>query len=89
MAISILGTPLRECMRRDAKGLYQAVREGKISYVTGIDSPYQAPLQPEYVVDTRVDSGDQFIDRLLWRLLKTRSQTGLYQAFTASHALAR
>ncbi|WP_460046431.1 adenylyl-sulfate kinase [Pseudomonas sp. S2_H01] len=84
-----VSTPLSECMRRDAKGLYKAVREGRIRNFTGIDSPYEAPMEPEYVVDTSVDHGSQFIDQLLAQLLETRPRSGAYSAFTGSHALAR
>lgn len=84
-----VSTPLTECMRRDAKGLYKAVREGRIRNFTGIDSPYQVPLDPEFVVDTRVDSGETFIDHLLAQLLETRPRGGSYRAFTGSSALAR
>ena len=84
-----VSTPLRECMRRDAKGLYRAVREGKIRNFTGIDSPYEAPTEPEFVVDTSVDCGSLFVDRLLSQLLETRPRGGAYEAFTGSHALAR
>lgn len=82
-----VSTSLRECMRRDAKGLYRAVREGKIRNFTGIDSPYEPPIEPEYVVDTRVDSGALFIDQLLSQLLETRPRGGAYPAFTSSRAL--
>jgi adenylylsulfate kinase len=82
-----VSTPLSECMRRDAKGLYQAVREGRIRDFTGIDSPYQAPLDPEYVVDTSAACGSLFIDQLLAQLLETRPRSGAYRPFTGSHAL--
>jgi adenylyl-sulfate kinase len=84
-----VSTPLIECMRRDAKGLYRAVREGRIRNFTGIDSPYQAPFEPEFVVDTSTDSGDTFIDQLLARLLETRPRGEIYRAFTGANALAR
>jgi adenylyl-sulfate kinase len=84
-----VSTPLIECMRRDAKGLYRAVREGRIRNFTGIDSPYQAPFEPEFVVDTSTDSGDTRIDQLLARLLETRPPGEIYRAFTGANALAR
>lgn len=39
--------PLDACMARDPKGLYAKARQGKVRYVTGIDSPYEAPESPE------------------------------------------
>ena len=40
-------TPLAECERRDAKGLYRKARAGQIRNFTGIDSPYEAPEAPD------------------------------------------
>jgi len=41
-------TPLEICEARDAKGLYEKARRGELPNFTGIDSPYEAPLQPEF-----------------------------------------
>jgi len=40
-------TPLEECERRDAKGLYRKARIGELRNFTGIDSPYEVPEAPE------------------------------------------
>jgi bifunctional enzyme CysN/CysC len=40
-------TPIEECERRDAKGLYAKARAGEITHFTGIDSPYQRPKNPD------------------------------------------
>src|SRR5438874_924251 len=45
-------TPLEECERRDAKGMYAAARRGEITGWTGIDDPYEAPEHAEMVLDT-------------------------------------
>jgi bifunctional enzyme CysN/CysC len=44
---------LATCETRDPKGLYKKARGGKIKEFTGIDSPYEAPDNPEMVVDTQ------------------------------------
>jgi len=44
-------TPLEVCEARDPKGLYARARRGEISGFTGIDSPYEPPLDPELHVD--------------------------------------
>lgn len=44
--------PLATCEQRDPKGMYQKARKGLIKDFTGIDSPYEAPLNPELIVDT-------------------------------------
>lgn len=47
-----MSTPLEVCEQRDRKGLYAKARAGVIKGVTGIDDPYEQPLQPDVVVDT-------------------------------------
>ena len=44
-------TPLADAERRDFKGLYERARSGQIKNFTGIDSPYEAPEQPEIHLD--------------------------------------
>ncbi|MBB1485525.1 adenylyl-sulfate kinase [Oceanospirillum sp. D5] len=48
-----LSTPLKTCIRRDPKGLYQKALNGQIKGMTGIDAPYEAPEAPEFCFDTR------------------------------------
>jgi bifunctional enzyme CysN/CysC len=45
-------TPLEVAEARDVKGLYKKARSGALKNFTGIDSPYEAPLQPEITVNT-------------------------------------
>ncbi len=45
-------TPLEVCEARDIKGLYAKARRGEIKGFTGIDDPYEAPVNAELVVDT-------------------------------------
>lgn len=47
-----VATPLEECERRDTKGLYAKARAGEIKQFTGIDAPYEEPLNPEIKLDT-------------------------------------
>ncbi len=44
---------LETCESRDPKGLYKKARGGEIKEFTGIDSPYEAPVNPDLVVDTQ------------------------------------
>jgi adenylylsulfate kinase len=46
-----LDVPLEVCEERDPKGLYKKVRAGKIREFTGISAPYEAPENPELVLD--------------------------------------
>ncbi len=43
-------TPLEICEARDPKGLYKKARAGEIKNFTGIDSPFEAPTNPELVL---------------------------------------
>jgi bifunctional enzyme CysN/CysC len=43
-------TPIEECERRDAKGLYAKARAGELEGFTGIDDPYEPPLAAELVI---------------------------------------
>jgi len=47
---------LEACESRDVKGLYKCARAGEIKNYTGIDSPYEAPSNPELVIDTESES---------------------------------
>src|SRR5918998_851660 len=43
---------VEECARRDVKGLYEKAFAGEIKGFTGVDDPYEDPVDPEIVVDT-------------------------------------
>ncbi len=43
---------LETCEARDTKGLYKKARAGLIKNHTGIDSPYEQPINPELVIAT-------------------------------------
>ena len=60
-----LSTPLSECERRDPKGLYKKTRAGLISDMTGIDSPYEVPLQPEIIIDTSLLKIEESVEKIL------------------------
>jgi bifunctional enzyme CysN/CysC len=47
-----IDAPLGVCEERDPKGLYKKARAGKIPNFTGIDSPYEPPIDPELNLDT-------------------------------------
>ena len=47
-----ISTPYEECERRDVKGLYERARKGEIKQFTGLDDPYEPPLNPELEINT-------------------------------------
>jgi adenylyl-sulfate kinase len=59
---------VEECARRDVKGLYQKAFAGEITGFTGVDDPYEEPLDPEVVVDTERLSPRECLDRIVARL---------------------
>ncbi len=52
-------TPLKECERRDSKGIYAKARRGEIKHFTGIDDPYEPPQQPEIILETLNQSAEE------------------------------
>ncbi|HST55766.1 MAG TPA: adenylyl-sulfate kinase [Solirubrobacteraceae bacterium] len=60
-----LATPLRECERRDPKGLYARARRGELQGMTGVDDPYEPPRAAELELpgdDTLASSVAQVIE---------------------------
>jgi sulfate adenylyltransferase len=65
-----VNTPLEECERRDVKGMYRKARRGEIKNFTGIDDPYEAPVQPEIVVDTVAKTAEENARLIIGYLLE-------------------
>ncbi|QSJ16382.1 adenylyl-sulfate kinase [Nostoc sp. UHCC 0702] len=59
---------LEACEQRDVKGLYALARTGKIKEFTGIDSPYEEPLNPEIICNTQYESIDESITKVMQML---------------------
>ena len=62
-------TPLEVAEARDVKGLYKKAREGKLKNFTGIDSPYEAPENPEIRVNTVEMTPEEAADYIIARIL--------------------
>ena len=58
-------TTLEVVEQRDVKGLYKRARAGEIKHFTGIDSPYEAPLGAEIVVNTASSSAEDVADTII------------------------
>jgi sulfate adenylyltransferase len=63
-----VATPIEECERRDRKGLYAKARAGQITGFTGIDDPYEAPVEPELRIDTTDCTPDEAAQQVLLKL---------------------
>jgi bifunctional enzyme CysN/CysC len=59
-----VNAPLSVCEVRDPKDLYKKARAGKIPQFTGIDSPYEAPINPDIEIKTDRSSIDDSVERL-------------------------
>ncbi|VVT34307.1 Sulfate adenylyltransferase subunit 1 / Adenylyl-sulfate kinase (fragment) [Rhizobium sp. EC-SD404] len=57
-------TPFDECARRDPKGLYKKAFAGQLKNFTGIDSPYQPPLNPEIHLQTVQHSIEELVQQV-------------------------
>ncbi|MBF9153017.1 sulfate adenylyltransferase subunit CysN [Novosphingobium jiangmenense] len=62
-------TPLEVAEARDVKGLYKKARSGQLKNFTGIDSPYEAPENPDFRVDTTQESPEDAAERIVNALL--------------------
>ena len=51
-----VNTPVEECARRDAKGLYARARGGELSDLTGVGAPYEPPRAPEVELTPEMDA---------------------------------
>ena len=60
-----VNTSLEICEERDVKGLYKKARAGEIKDFTGISAPYEAPEDPELIVDTDKLSIRESIDFIM------------------------
>lgn len=59
-----VATPLELCAERDVKGLYAKQRAGEISGLTGVDDPYEIPVDPELRLDTQALSIEESAARV-------------------------
>ena len=60
-----ISTPLKIAEQRDPKGLYKKARSGEIPNFTGINSPYEKPINPELAIDTSKTSITQSVNKIL------------------------
>ena len=58
-----LKCPIEICIKRDSRGLYQGVKEGKIESKTviGLDEPYPPPLNPDLIIATNENTPEESV----------------------------
>lgn len=57
--------PLEKLVERDVKGLYKKALAGEIANFTGVSDPYEAPANPEVVVQTSEETVEESTDKIL------------------------
>ncbi|MGF6096194.1 adenylyl-sulfate kinase [Pseudomonas sp. 18175] len=65
-----VSTPFDVCARRDPKGLYRLALEGRIKAFTGLDSPYEAPVNADCVINTDEVELKDAVEQILATLFK-------------------
>jgi adenylylsulfate kinase len=60
-----MATPIETCEQRDPKGLYKKARAGELKGFTGIDDPYEAPLNAEITIDAGSTTPQEAAARIL------------------------
>ncbi|MEM5534941.1 sulfate adenylyltransferase subunit CysN [Neptuniibacter pectenicola] len=60
-----VNTPLDVAEDRDVKGLYKKARRGELKNFTGVDSPYEAPEDPECDLRTAGYSADECAEQVV------------------------
>jgi adenylylsulfate kinase len=63
-----VNSPLAVCEERDVKGLYKKARNGEIKNFTGIDDPYEAPLNPDVECRTDQENVEESTEKILDKL---------------------
>ncbi|MEA5596133.1 adenylyl-sulfate kinase [Rivularia sp. UHCC 0363] len=67
-----VNAPLELCEARDVKGLYAKARSGEIKGFTGIDDPYEVPLNPEVVCE----SGKETVEESAFKVIGALEELG-------------
>lgn len=60
-----LSTPISVCEKRDVKGMYAKARRGEIKAFTGIDDPYEPPVNPDLFFDTSKFSEEKIVSEII------------------------
>jgi adenylylsulfate kinase len=63
-----VSTPVDVCSARDVKGLYARQQAGEMSGLTGVDDPYEPPLDAEVVVPTHTQTLEESVE-MVWQAL--------------------
>lgn len=68
-----INTPLKQCKKRDTKGLYKKAENGMVKNFTGVSAPYQAPTKPILSIPTQnlsKEESSEILFRFAYKLIK-------------------
>jgi len=84
-----VSTPVVVCEERDPKSLYKKARRGELKGFTGVDDPYEAPPNPELIVDASNNSPEDIVTQIL-PLLEEKQYIGAgFKAYRQQFPAAR
>jgi adenylylsulfate kinase len=72
--------PVEIAEKRDADGMYAAARRGEIEEFTGVNAPYEAPVNPEVFIASASES----VDQGAWKVMRTLEMLGIVAAEAAA-----
>ena len=64
-----IDTPVEVCEQRDVKGFYARARAGELKGFTGVDDPYESPLNPEITLQTIATTPEENARRIIRYLI--------------------
>lgn len=62
--------PVEVCIKRDVKGMYKKALAGEIKDFTGVDDPYEAPENPELIINTNDETVEESVNKVLQKLIE-------------------
>lgn len=65
-----VNAPINVCEDRDVKGLYAKARSGEIKGFTGIDDPYEPPVNPDVECRTDLETLEESVDKVWQKLIE-------------------
>jgi adenylylsulfate kinase len=71
-----VNAPFEVCEERDVKGLYAKARRGEIKHFTGLDAPFEAPVQPALEIRTFEETVENSVERVVDFLLPAITRNG-------------
>lgn len=67
-----ISTPIEICMKRDVKSLYKKAGKGLVKGMTGLDDPYESPINPEISIDTTKIKPQDSVNKIIDYLIKNK-----------------